>query len=739
MRVGREIGETSWGPACGTGWRSGLSISHDGKADATPGPHPRRGRPGLGCRAVMGVRGPVVRRVVPGTSAGYNEQDSHNLVTGAAFRGRALQTSGPMPHHFQPDSARPSGPASRPLRRRFLRWGGGAFLLLLPVLLLTVPAEPRETEAVLPDPEAAWVDSVLASLSLEEKAGQLIMPWVMGDFAPEGSANHQRLVELVRDRKIGGFIVSVGTPSDVALKTNVFQRMADVPLLVAADLETGAGFRFRGAVHLPGLHDLGGATMLPSLMALGAARDRGLAWEAGRITALEARAVGVHVPFAPVLDVNSNPENPIINTRSLGEDPELVAELGACFVAGMQSHGGLATGKHFPGHGDTETDSHLALPVIRLGQDRLRAVELVPFQRAIDAGIQGIMTAHIALPGITEDDRLPATLSRNVMTGLLREEMGFQGLIFSDALDMNAIDQLYGREEAAVQAILAGVDVLLMPPDPSAAIRGVVGAVRDGRISESRLDASVRRILEAKARAGLHQERTVDAEAVHQVVGIPEHEALAREMAERSLVLLRNERDLLPLAGSPGASVLSVTYRRDNDLMAGRAFDRELGRTYRQVTSRTAGRSTGRSDYDALLADARGRDLVVVSAHVTAVSYSGSVAAPPELARFVQELGRIGVPHVVVSFGSPYLLAEFPDVRAYLLAWSGSGASQVAAARALLGQVPVQGTSPTRIPPRAEIGAGLSLGSARGPWSGVAGGGESRPGEGPPEACRGRL
>jgi beta-N-acetylhexosaminidase len=572
--------------------------------------------------------------------------------------------------------------------------------------------DPEVRAPVEPEPGAplgAWTEATLASMSLRQKVGQMIMPWVLGDFSPEGSAGHERMVRLVRNQEIGGIIVSVGTPLDVASKVNAFQAEARVPLLVAADLETGAGFRMRGAVYLPGLHDLGGATNFPALMAVGATGDRVLAYEMGRITAQEARAVGVHLPFAPVLDVNSNPDNPIINTRAFGEDPAQVADLGACFVRGVQDHGGIATGKHFPGHGDTETDSHLALPIIRTGQARLDRVELPPFRAAIQAGMGAVMTAHIALPEIAEEPRLPATLSRRVMTGLLRGTLGFEGLIFTDAMDMNAIDRLFGREEAAVRAVLAGVDVLLMPPDPEAAIRGVMNAVLSGRIPESRIDDSARRILLAKEGLGLHHGARVDLDAVHRTVGIPAHTAVAREVAERSLTLLRNERGILPLRGTSTASVLSVTFRRTHDLMAGRAFDARLRRTYPRLQSTLLTRDTPAEELTRLQARARTMDLVVVSLHVTAVSSAGSVAIPDEVARFIQELARARIPHVVVSFGNPYLLREFPDVQAYLLAWSGSEASQQAAARALFGEIPVQGRTPTRIPPGFEIGAGLQL------------------------------
>jgi len=554
---------------------------------------------------------------------------------------------------------------------------------------------------------ARWVEETLAGLTLRQKVGQMIMPWVLGDFAPEGSAGLDRILRMIAEHEIGGVIVSTGTPLDVATKLNVFQRQSRLPLLVAADLETGAGFRLRGATYLPGGTDLGGATNFPALMAIGAAGDRFLAYEMGRITAQEARAVGIHVPFAPVLDVNNNPANPIINTRSFGEDPALVSALGGCFIRGIQDYGGLATAKHFPGHGDTDTDSHLALPIIRTGMERMNQVELPPFREAIGAGVGAIMTAHIALPQITEEPNLPATLSRNVLTGLLRREMGFEGLIFTDAMDMNAIDRLFSREEAAVRAVEAGADVLLMPPDPGAAVRGVMNAVLSGRIPESRIDETVLRILRVKAEMDLHRDRIVDLEAVHRGVGIPEHVAVAQEAANRSLTLLRNERNLLPLAGTATANVLSVTHRRTNDLMAGRTFDARLRQTYPRLQSVTVGADTPREEFQRLAQRARGMDLVVVSLYITAVSYAGTVAAPPELVDFIREVSVSGRPNVVVSFGNPYLLNEFPDVQSYLLAWSGAEVSQRAAAGSLVGALPIQGRSPTRIPPGFEIGAGI--------------------------------
>ncbi|MEX1257019.1 MAG: glycoside hydrolase family 3 N-terminal domain-containing protein [Gemmatimonadota bacterium] len=587
---------------------------------------------------------------------------------------------------------------------------GARALLLAPLLLLraTLPLASQDAGPGQSNAES-WVEVTLGELTLRQKVGQMIVPWVLGDFSPADSEEFERISQLIAEHEIGGLLVSNGTPLDVAAKLNVFQRQSRLPLLVAADLETGAGLRLRGAVHLPGGTDLGGATDFPSLMALGATGDRYLAYEMGRITAEEARAVGIHIPFAPVLDVNSNPENPIINTRSFGEDPDLVAGLGACLLRGIQDYGAIATAKHFPGHGDTDTDSHLALPIIRAGMDRLDRTELVPFRAAVGAGVGAIMTAHIALPEIAEAANLPATLSRNVLTGLLREELGFEGLIFTDAMDMDAIDRLFPGEEAAVRAVEAGADVILLPPSPEVAIRGIMSAVLSGRIPEERINASVERILRAKAAMGLHQERTVDLEAIHRRLGLSGSREVAQEIANRSITLLTNGRNLLPLVGTRSANVLSVSYRRANDLLAGRFFNGRLRETYPQLQTAVVGADTPREEYQRLLTRARSADLVVLSLYITAVSSSGTVAAPEDLVEFIEAVARSERPNVVVSFGNPYLLGDFPGVQAYLLAWSGAESSQLAAARALFGEVRIQGRTPTRIPPDFAIGAGIEL------------------------------
>ena len=552
-----------------------------------------------------------------------------------------------------------------------------------------------------------WAERTLESLTLEEKASQMMMPILLGGFAPTGSRAHKRAREVVEEHQVGGVIISVGSPTEVAAKLNWMQSLSRIPLLIASDLEGGAGFRFGGVVHAPTNIGLGGATRFPSLMALGAAGEPGLAYEMGRVTALEARAIGVHVAFAPVLDVNNNPENPVINVRSLGEDPRRVADLGAALVRGVQDHGAIATAKHFPGHGDTSIDSHLALPVIRVTRARMDSVELPPFQRAIDAGVGGVMTAHVAVPGITSA-RTPATLERSVLTGLLREDMGFEGLVFTDAMDMSAVDAGFARGEAAVRAIEAGADVVLMPPDIAAAREGIVNAARSGRLSEARIDESVLRLLRAKERLGLDRNRTVDLGGVPKVVGIGSHLSVAREVADRSVTVLKDDRGLLPLRGTPNARVYSVVYRRPQDVRAGRSFNARLRQTYRRLRSVFVNADTSAEEYARILARARNMQLVVVSLHVAVRTASGTVALPDEAVDFVSALARSGSPHVVVAFGNPYLLEAFPAVQAYVAAWSGVPVAEQAVVDAILGRIAVTGRTPARIA-GMEIGSGLQI------------------------------
>src|SRR5687768_12156586 len=371
----------------------------------------------------------------------------------------------------------------------------------------------------LPARDRAWVDRTLAQLTPRERVAQMVMLWVLGDYAHVDDSTFAEVRRAVVEDEIGGVIMSLGSPIEVASKVNSLQRIAAVPLLVASDLEPGLG-RLVGGTFVPTLMSAGSATIFPSNMAIAATGDVRDAFEAGRIIGREARAVGIHLAFAPTVDVNNNPANPVINTRSFGEDPERVAELSAAFIRGVQSEGVAATAKHFPGHGDTDTDSHLALPAVRSDAARLASVELVPFRASIDAGVVGVMTAHIALPAVGIDSS-PATLEPRIVTTLLRDSLGFRGLAVTDALRMQAVGQGYTPERAAVLAVQAGADILLSPTDVKRAIDAVTAAVVDGVISAERIDQSVRRILELKVRTRAARHPIISLDSLRNTVGAP--------------------------------------------------------------------------------------------------------------------------------------------------------------------------------------------------------------------------
>ncbi len=562
-------------------------------------------------------------------------------------------------------------------------------------------AAPRVAATVTP---AGWTDSVLASLSLRDKAAQMVWPTILGEFAPDDAAAWTR-IESQLALGVGGYTISVGSPTEIAAKLNAMQRSARVPLLFGADLEFGTGFRARGGYFLPNGIDLGGAVLFPQQMAVGATGDTTLAYEQGRVTAIEGRAIGIHIAYAPLLDVNNNPANPVINTRSYGEDPALVGRLGASFIRGLQAHGMIATGKHFPGHGDTEVNSHLALPTVNVSRARLDSVELPPFRAAIAAGVGAIMSFHGAMPAL-DPSGAPGTLSRPVLTGLLREELGFDGLIISDAMDMRGVLDQFGAVEATKRAVAAGADILIQPDDVAGMIDAIVAGVAEERYDEARLDASVRRILAAKSAMGLDRDREVPLTGVRGSVGTADAIATARTVADRSITLARDAGRRVPLAVPQGQRVLSITYARRPDLGAGTTFDAELRRAIPGARTLFIDAEHPATDWARVRAMADSADVVIVGSYMGQRWDAVSAGAPRAFADFVRGLVSRGKDPIVIAFGNPYLLQQLPELRTYLVAWGGIPASQSAAARALVGEIPIRGKLPIAIPGLAPLGSG---------------------------------
>ena len=571
---------------------------------------------------------------------------------------------------------------------------------------------------------ARWVTETLGRMTVAEKVGQLVVPGALTDYLASDTEEFARLVMLVEQYGVGGIHVfggrqpvprvllgpgyngvTLGEPLAAASLLNRLQRRATVPLLNTADFETGAGFR------------LAGATVFPRPMALGAANDELVAYEVGRITAIETRAVGVHVNFAPVVDVNNNPRNPVINTRSFGEDPERVGALGAAYVRGLQDGGVLATLKHFPGHGDTDVDTHLGLATITHSRDRLDAVELPPFQLGLAAGAAAVMTGHIVLPGIDPGADQPATLSRPVIDGLLREDLGFDGLVYTDSMSMDAVARLLPPGEAAVRAIEAGNDIVLHSPNDVAALEALGAAVTAGRLTEARLDVSVARVLGAKARLGLTEDGTVDLERIPELVGTAAHRAVAEEAMQRAITLITNARGDVPLAVPRDANVLYLSlldYPRGWASGApSRVFQPELAARWPATTAVELTDRSPSAEIDLVRAMASRYDAIVASVFVRAASGSGRMDLAPGLVELLERLTAITadrrIPFVVVSFGNPYVATFLPSLPAVLLTYDFRDVAELAAVRAVAGEAPIGGRLPVALPGRYPVGHGLDV------------------------------
>jgi beta-N-acetylhexosaminidase len=553
-------------------------------------------------------------------------------------------------------------------------------------------AAPARAEAAAPahrappDPLAvdaegrAWVDAQLAGMDLRARVAQLVFPWISGRDVPSEAA---RLAAWAGREGVGGVIISTGAPRVVADKLNAAQARARVPLLVISDLETGPGMRLTP-----------GGTHMPAAMAFGAADDTALARRAGQVTAVEARAAGIHATLGPVLDLQTDPANPIINVRAFGDDPERVARLATAWTLGAQDSGLLVVGKHFPGHGATGTDSHVGRVLVRADSALLFSRELVPFRRAAEAGMAGVLVGHIAAVGLEGEDAPPASLSRRMTTGVLRGQLGFRGLVVTDALNMGAVLRDHTPAEASILALRAGADVLLQPPGPEEVIRQVARAVESGRLPRARVDEAARRVLLAKAAAGLHRgARTAPAALAR--VGTPEHRAVAQRVADAAIVLERDRGGLLPLRR--GQRVLHVTYTRSGRGPGGATLQRHLVDAGVAAEHVRVSPSTPAATFAALGRRARAAGMLLVSAEVAPLQYR-SLGVEGGFAGFVRQAAAGGTPVVAVSLGSPYLRGALPQVGTYVLAWGPTAVTERAAARSLVGAQPFRGRTPVALP-----------------------------------------
>lgn len=555
-------------------------------------------------------------------------------------------------------------------------------------------------------------------MSVEEKIGQLVHIGINARFANKDSAFYREIRRQVSENKVGGIIFFGAPIYETVHLANRMQEAAKIPLLISLDAETGIGMRFEDAINFPWA------------MAVAATGNPAFAERMGVIAGREARALGIRQIYAPVLDVNNNAANPVINVRSFGEDPEDVARFGVAFLKGVQSQNVLATAKHFPGHGDTNVDSHRGLPIIDLPRDRLNQVELAPFKKAIEAGVSSIMIGHIAVPALDDEEiaplneyrggnaepgaevvsekaTIPATLSEKIQTGILRNEIGFKGLIVSDAMSMSGLTIYFTQEEAGVRAFLAGTDILEKPADPDAMIRGLRDAVRSGRIPMNRLNDSVRRQLAWKFEAGLADRRATPLNLIDQIVSGKESEDLAREIADAAITLVRKEDGALPLSRDAKIAVIGISNGFDGAgtmssfVSALRLGGLKFAQGYVQENSLSQQTEAARK----AVKDA---DIIIFGLYGRVRSGArNSVGIPENGAAILREALAANKKVIGISFGNPYILASFPEMKTYLVAYGDMPSLQRAAARDILGLQKITGRLPISLPGQHPRGTGI--------------------------------
>jgi beta-N-acetylhexosaminidase len=580
-------------------------------------------------------------------------------------------------------------------------------LLVLSLVTAAFAAKPGpKPKPVALSPEQRAAQTLLKPLSLRDRVAQLVLATASAEPVSSTSPEFERYRHWVRDLHVGGLIIGtsvrdgqtrIAQPLETAVLLNRLQKMSKLPLLVGSDFERGASMRVDYTVRFP------------YNMAYGAANDLEASRYEGLAAAREARALGVHWIFAPDADVKSNPENPIINIRSYGEDPEAVSRHVAAYIDGAHSDPKnliLVTAKHFPGHGDTDTDSHLEMALLDKDREHMDAIELKPFEMAIAHGVDAIMTAHMAVPAIEPED-IPATVSPKVLTGLLRDELKFQNLIITDAMDMQGLTKEFNGAEASVRAIMAGADVLLMPPDPEKTIQAVVTAVEKGRIPRQRIDDSAMRVLAAKIHLGLTKNKLVNVETVADVLDAKESSESAQRVSDRAVTLVKNDGDVVPLKNANQACVVIAVQSRAS--VSGTRFAQEFARRAKEARIVTVDSTMPESAMEAEVGDVSKCSAIVISANVAVAAYRGDVALGGDLAPFVQKLTEGPAPVVMVAVGNPYLLASFPKVAAYLATFSITVPSELSAVKALFGQMAITGRMPVSIPGFAAIGDGIQL------------------------------
>lgn len=588
------------------------------------------------------------------------------------------------------------------------------FLLLLPSANLSA-----EVSNFRPDKkDYKYADKLLRKMTLDEKLGQLVHIGVNAGFMNQDSPEFLRLKKQITENRIGGITIFVGGVYETVHLVNRLQDASEIPLLISADFETGVGMRFYETSNMPWN------------MAVAATGNLEFARKMGIITAREAKALGVQQVFAPVVDVNNNSENPVINVRSYGENPIDVASFGTAFSAGLQSGNVLATAKHFPGHGDTAVDSHRGLPVIDFSRERLEKTEFLPFYELIKNGVGSIMVSHISMPQldnekveslnksikpeytedvvITENTTIPATLSKNIVTGILKNEMKFDGLIVTDAMDMSGLTLYFSQEEAAVQAILAGNDILIKPANIEATIRGLKNAVKTGRISEERINESVRKVLAWKYKLGLFKQKITPLGKIDTIVSNQETRKLADDISRNAITLVKNEDNILPLKANQKVLILCITNGNDIDF-TGKSFTSALSANGLDVERIALDARSTENEIENAVEKAKNADIVVAGLFGRVRSGAkNSVGIPESGEKALRKILNSETKTISIAFGNPYLILGFPEMKNYIVSYGDMVSLQRATANAIMGKSDFYGKLPITIGKYPE-GTGLNL------------------------------
>ncbi len=591
-----------------------------------------------------------------------------------------------------------------------------SLLILAALTLQAFAAEPVH----LDHKGERWAASTLRHMSLEEKIGQMLMIWVHVQYMNTQSPEYQKLTDAIHTYHLGGFGVSVavdgplllkGDPIEAAFLTNSLQKQSKYPLLMAADFERGASMR------------LIGPTDFPAAMAFGATNDPALARQFGQVSALEARAIGIHWNWFPDADVNSNPANPIINTRSFGENPAQVSTMVTAYIDGARGAGLLTTAKHFPGHGDTDTDSHLALARVTGDTARLNSLELVPFRAAIAAGVDSVMIGHLVVPAVESDPNKPASVSGSVITGLLKNQLGFKGLVVTDGMDMNGLVSTFSgtrpqiSAEESIAAVLAGDDMLILPPDLDGAYHGLIDAVHQGKISQQRIDESVLKILRMKASVGLNTNRLVSLDDAAKAIAAPENITLAQTVADRAITLAKDGANLVPIQPAQKEKLTAVIFTdspRGSD--GTRAFIAELRQRAPEASILAVDNVNAKFISESVLHAVKEADRVIILAEAVpsggrirggnATGSAGLDTAPAQLLATIAKTA--GNKTIFTAFGNPYTGVNVPGIETYICTFSNVPTSARALVRALFGEIPIQGHLPVTLPGIATRGTGIT-------------------------------